>query len=190
MANNPIISPLIGVLLQRFEDTPKKMKSEGRWSSILKGDLLTTYKFYLKKKAIMREGSHITIVAFSKAVDASLQAAKELESLGVSAEVINLRTLRPLDFETIKNSVMKTHHLVTVEQCWPYAGIGAEICAQVTESRAWDYLDAPILRVTGVDIPMPYAQHLEELALPDASCIVATCKKSLNISEKISTNNR
>ncbi|VDO35197.1 unnamed protein product [Heligmosomoides polygyrus] len=111
----------------------------------------------------------------------SLEAAKELEAVGVSAEVINLRTLRPLDFETIQNSVMKTHHLVTVEQGWPFAGIGAEICAQVNESAAWDYLDAPILRVTGVDVPMPYAHHLEDACLPTPAHIVATCKKSLNI---------
>ncbi|VDM53261.1 unnamed protein product [Angiostrongylus costaricensis] len=130
---------------------------------------------------IEREGNHITIVSYSKALDLCLEAAKELESLGVSAEVINLRTLRPLDVETIKNSVMKTHHLVTVENGWPYGGVGAEICAQVTESIAWDYLDAPILRVTGVDIPMPYAQHLEEEALPRVPHIVATCKKSLNL---------
>ncbi|KJH47959.1 Transketolase, pyridine binding domain protein [Dictyocaulus viviparus] len=130
---------------------------------------------------IEREGNHVTVVSFSKGVELALEAAKQLEALGISAEVINLRTLRPLDFETIKNSVMKTHHLVTVEQGWPYAGIGAEICAQVNESVAWDYLDAPILRVTGVDVPMPYAQHLEEEALPKVSHVVATCKKSLNM---------
>ncbi|EPB70872.1 putative pyruvate dehydrogenase E1 component subunit beta [Ancylostoma ceylanicum] len=133
------------------------------------------------KCKIERPGDHITIVSFSKGVELSLEAAKELEALGVSAEVVNLRTLRPLDFETIKNSVMKTHHLVTVEQGWPFAGVGAEICAQVNESPAWDYLDAPILRVTGVDVPMPYAHHLEDAALPNAAHVVAMCKKSLNI---------
>ncbi|XGW28241.1 hypothetical protein V3C99_008217 [Haemonchus contortus] len=133
------------------------------------------------KAKIERPGDHVTIVSFSKGVELSLAAAKELEAIGVSAEVINLRTLRPLDFESIQNSIMKTNHLVTVEQGWPFAGIGAEICAQVNESPAWDYLDAPILRVTGVDVPMPFAHHLEDACLPQASHIVATCKKSLNI---------
>ncbi|KAK5967313.1 Pyruvate dehydrogenase E1 component subunit beta mitochondrial [Trichostrongylus colubriformis] len=133
------------------------------------------------KCKIERPGDHITIVSFSKGVELSLEAAKELEAMGVSAEVVNLRTLRPLDFETIEKSVMKTNHLVTVEQGWPFAGVGSEICAQVNESPAWDYLDAPILRVTGVDVPMPFAHHLEDACLPQASHIVATCKKSLNI---------
>ncbi|VDL74858.1 unnamed protein product [Nippostrongylus brasiliensis] len=133
------------------------------------------------KCKIERPGDHVTIVSFSKGVETSLEAAKQLEAAGVSAEVINLRTLRPLDFETIQNSIMKTHHLVTVEQGWPFAGIGAEICALVNESPAWDYLDAPILRVTGVDVPMPYSKHLEEACLPVAADVVATCKKSLNI---------
>ncbi|KAK6043155.1 Transketolase, pyridine binding domain protein [Cooperia oncophora] len=133
------------------------------------------------KCKIERPGDHITIVSFSKGVELSLAAAKELEALGVSAEVINLRTLRPLDFDSIQTSVMKTNHLVTVEQGWPFAGIGAEICAQVSESAAWDYLDAPVLRVTGVDVPMPFAHHLEAACLPQASHVVAACKKSLNI---------
>ncbi|VDM63327.1 unnamed protein product [Angiostrongylus costaricensis] len=126
-----------------------------------------------------REGNHITIVSFANGVGMSLEAANELDALGISAEVINLRTLRPLDFETIKKSVMKTRHLVTVEEGWPFAGIGAEISAQVSECEAWDYLEAPILRVCGVDVPMPYAQHLEEEVIPNMTHIVATCEKSL-----------
>jgi len=102
--------------------------------------------------------------------------------LGVQAEVINLRTLRPLDFETIRASVKKTHHLVTIETGWPFCGIGAEICAQVVESDAFDYLDAPVFRITGVDIPMPYAQHLESAAVPSVAHVVTTVKKSLNMS--------
>ena len=107
------------------------------------------------KAKIEREGKHITLVAFSKGVELALEAAKELASVGVEAEVINLRTLRPLDFDTIKNSIMKTNHLVTIETGWPFCGIGAEIGAQVMESEAFDHLDAPLLRVTGVDVPMP-----------------------------------
>lgn len=92
-----------------------------------------------------------------------------------------MRTLRPLDFETIRKSVKKTHHLVTVETGWPFAGIGAEISAQVSESDAFDYLDAPVLRVTGVDVPMPYEASLEAAALPTTADVIRTVQKSLNI---------
>uniref|UniRef100_A0A0K0DRS7 Pyruvate dehydrogenase E1 component subunit beta n=1 Tax=Angiostrongylus cantonensis TaxID=6313 RepID=A0A0K0DRS7_ANGCA len=135
--------------------------------------------FFQCKCNFSREGNHITIVSFANGVGMSLEAANELEGLGISAEVINLRSLRPLDFETIKKSVMKTRHLVTVEEGWPFAGIGAEISAQVSECEAWDYLEAPILRVCGVDVPMPYAQHLEEEVIPNMTHIVTTCEKSL-----------
>ncbi|KAE9416242.1 hypothetical protein Angca_002741, partial [Angiostrongylus cantonensis] len=130
------------------------------------------------KCKIEREGNHVTIVTFSRGVEMSLEAASELESLGISTEVINLRTLRPLDFETIKNSVMKTRRLVTVEEGWPFAGIGAEISAQVSECELWDYLEAPIFRICGADVPMPYAQHLEGQVVPNMTHIVTTCEKS------------
>uniref|UniRef100_A0A0K0DHQ9 Pyruvate dehydrogenase E1 component subunit beta n=1 Tax=Angiostrongylus cantonensis TaxID=6313 RepID=A0A0K0DHQ9_ANGCA len=130
------------------------------------------------KSYFFREGNHVTIVSFSRGVEMSLEAASELESLGISTEVINLRTLRPLDFETIKNSVMKTRRLVTVEEGWPFAGIGAEISAQVSECELWDYLEAPIFRICGADVPMPYAQHLEGQVVPNMTHIVTTCEKS------------
>lgn len=133
------------------------------------------------KAKIEREGKHITLVAFSKGVELALESAKQLASVDVEAEVINLRTLRPLDFDTIKKSIMKTNHLVTIETGWPFCGIGAEIGAQVMESEAFDHLDAPLLRVTGVDVPMPYSLHLESAALPTVAHVVATAKKSLNI---------
>uniref|UniRef100_A0A0N4ZUA0 Pyruvate dehydrogenase E1 component subunit beta n=1 Tax=Parastrongyloides trichosuri TaxID=131310 RepID=A0A0N4ZUA0_PARTI len=133
------------------------------------------------KAHIAREGSHVTIVSFSKGVQLSLHAADELAALGISAEVINLRSLRPLDTETIKQSVMKTNHLVTVEQGWPICGMGAEISAQICESEAFDYLDAPIVRVTGVDVPMPYTLTLEQSALPQNNDIIFAVKKVLNI---------
>ena len=135
------------------------------------------------KAKVEREGSDVTIVSFSKGVQNALEAAKELESVGVSTEVINLRTLRPFDFEAIRKSVKKTNHLVTVEAGWPFAGIGAEISARVSESDAFDYLDAPVLRVTGVDVPMPYEATLEAAALPKTADVVRTVKKSLNISD-------
>jgi len=133
------------------------------------------------KAKVELEGSDVTIVGYSMGVRTGLQAAEQLKAMGVHAEVINLRTLRPLDFQTIRNSVVKTHHLVTIESGWPFCGIGAEISAQVAESDAFDYLDAPVLRVTGVDVPMPYAAALEAAALPSVEDLVTTVKKSLNI---------
>ncbi|GAB1597811.1 pyruvate dehydrogenase E1 component subunit beta, mitochondrial-like [Argonauta hians] len=133
------------------------------------------------KAKIERAGNHVTLVSFSKTVGTCLEAAKELENLGVECEVINLRTLRPLDEETIVNSVMKTNHLITVESGWPQCGIGAEICARIIESPAFNYLDSPVLRVTGADVPMPYAKVLEEGALPQPFNIIKSVKKSLNI---------
>ena len=105
-----------------------------------------------------------------------MQAAEELAKQGIEAEVINLRTIRPLDAETIAESVRKTNRIVTVEEGWPFAGIGAEIGMQVVEA-AFDYLDAPPVRVTGLDIPMPYAANLEKLALPSPAQIVDAVKR-------------
>jgi pyruvate dehydrogenase E1 component beta subunit len=133
------------------------------------------------KAKIEIAGKDLTLVSHSKGVQHCIEAAEELKSLGVQVEVINLRTLRPLDFDTIKNSVKKTHHLVTMETGWPLCGIGAEISAHISESDAFDYLDAPVMRVTGVDVPMPYAATLEAAALPSTADVVKTVKKSLNI---------
>jgi len=126
------------------------------------------------KAKIMRQGTDITIVTFSRAVGKSLEAAIELQKIGISAEVINLRSIRPLDRETIINSVKKTSRLVTVEEGWPQHGVGAEILSLVNE-EAFDYLDAPPLRITGADIPMPYAEGLENAAIPQATNIVNIC---------------
>ncbi|XP_059138735.1 pyruvate dehydrogenase E1 component subunit beta, mitochondrial-like [Physella acuta] len=133
------------------------------------------------KAKIEREGKHITLVAHSKPVGLCLEAANELAGKGIECEVINLRTLRPLDEEAIIKSVKKTNHLVTVEGGWPQCGIGAEIVARVMESTAFNYLDAPILRVTGADVPMPYAKSLEESALPQVKNVVNAVRKSLNL---------
>jgi len=125
---------------------------------------------------VEREGSDVTIVAYSIAVGWAMQAAEELAGLGVSAEVVNLRTLRPLDVATIAASVRKTNRLVTVEEGWPYANIGTEVAMQVME-EAFDWLDAPPVRVTGKDVPMPYAANLEKLALPAVSEIIEAARK-------------
>lgn len=129
------------------------------------------------KARIMREGSDVTIVAFSRMVGVALEAAEKLAAEGVSAEVINMRSIRPLDTDAIVKSVMKTNRLVTVEESWPFAGIGSEIAAQMME-YAFDYLDAPMTRVTGADVPMPYAANLEKLALPQVNNIVDAVRKT------------
>ena len=122
---------------------------------------------------VVREGSDVTITAFSIMVGRALEAAELLAEHGISAEVIDLRTIRPLDTDTIVNSVKKTSRLVTCEEGFPFAGVGSEIAMQVME-QAFDWLDAPISRVTGKDVPMPYAANLEKLALPQIEDIVAT----------------
>jgi len=123
------------------------------------------------KAKIEREGEHCTIVTFSRMVQVSLDAAAELEKEGISVEVINLRTLRPLDYETIVNSVKKTNRIVSVEEGWAQCGIGAEISAIMME-RAFDYLDAPVERITGADVPMPYAKNLEDNAMVQVNNII------------------
>lgn len=127
------------------------------------------------KAKIERAGEDVTITAFSIMVGKALEAAERLAAEGISAEVINLRSLRPLDTETIIKSVQKTNRCVSSEEGWPFAGIGSEISSQIMES-AFDYLDAPVARVTGVDVPMPYAANLEKLALPQVDHIVAAAK--------------
>ena len=122
---------------------------------------------------VVREGSDITITAFSIMVGRALEAADRLAEQGISAEVIDLRTIRPLDTDTIVQSVKKTSRLITCEEGFPFAGVGSEIAIQVME-KAFDWLDAPIARVTGKDVPMPYAANLEKLALPQVDDIVAT----------------
>ncbi|XP_045449040.1 pyruvate dehydrogenase E1 component subunit beta, mitochondrial isoform X1 [Melitaea cinxia] len=131
------------------------------------------------KAKIERPGNHITVVCAGRATDTALQAANELAGTGIECEVINLRSLRPLDFDTIAQSIAKTHHLITVEQGWPQSGIGAEICARVMESPAFFELDAPAWRVTGADVPMPYARSLEARALPRAADVLAAARAVL-----------
>jgi pyruvate dehydrogenase E1 component beta subunit len=127
------------------------------------------------KAAVVREGTDVTIVAFSIMVGKALQAAEQLAAEGINAEVIDIRTLRPLDTETIVESVKKTNRCVSVEEGWPVAGVGSEISAIIME-QAFDYLDAPVYRVHGVDVPLPYAANLERLALPQAPQIVEAVK--------------
>ena len=127
------------------------------------------------KAKIEREGAHVTITAFSRMVGVALEAAEMLAGDGIEAEVINLRTIRPLDVETIVASVAKTNRIVSVEEGWPGCGIGSEIAAVMME-RAFDLLDAPLARVAGADVPMPYAANLEALALPHAADIARAAR--------------
>jgi pyruvate dehydrogenase E1 component beta subunit len=131
------------------------------------------------KAKVERPGTDVTIVAFSICVGYAMQAAEALAAHGISAEVVNLRSIRPLDIETIAASVRKTNHLVTVEEGWPYAGIGSEIAAVVME-HCFDWLDAPMVRVHGADVPMPYAANLEKLALPSVQQVVDAVRRVTN----------
>jgi len=126
-----------------------------------------------------REGKDVTIVTFSRCVGMALEAAKNLEKEGISVEVINLRTLRPMDRDAIIASVKKTNRVVSVEEGWAQCGIGAEIAGLLMESEAFDYLDAPMERITGADVPMPYALPLEKLALPQIQDIEAAVRRAM-----------
>ena len=124
---------------------------------------------------VVREGSDVTITAFSVMVGHALKAAEELSKLGIDAEILDLRTLRPLDTETIVGSVKKTNRIVSIEEGWPVAGMGSEIAAIMMEN-AFDWLDAPLKRVCAADVPLPYAANLEEMALPQIGDIVRAAK--------------
>jgi pyruvate dehydrogenase E1 component beta subunit len=129
------------------------------------------------KAKIEREGKDITIATFSKMVGYALKAADELAKEGISVEVINLRSIRPLDRATINASVRKTSRLLTLEEGWPQHGVGAEICASVVEESFY-YLDAPVERICGADVPMPYAANLERLAVPQIEDVVRAVRRA------------
>src|SRR5665213_2652726 len=136
---------------------------------------LDDYVIPIGKARIVRTGSHVTIVSWSNGMSYALKAAEELAKEDIEAEVIDLRTLRPMDTDTIVASVKKTGRAVTVEEGWQQNGVGAEIAARIME-HAFDYLDAPVARVSGKDVPMPYAANLEKLALPSVAEVVAAAK--------------
>lgn len=132
------------------------------------------------KAHVLREGSDVTMVGFSRMLDFAEKAADQLKEDGISVELIDLRTIRPLDFETIRKSVAKTNRIVIIEESWPFAGICSEIMAQVNE-YCFDDLDAQPIRVTGKDVPMPYAANLEAMAIPTVDDIKDAVRKVLNI---------
>lgn len=128
---------------------------------------------------VLKEGSDITLIAFSRMLNLAEDAAKELQDLGISCEIIDLLSLRPLDFQTIKKSVEKTGRVLIIEESWPFAGIAAEIITQINEF-CFDFLDHEPVRITGKDVPMPYAKNLEALALPSVKEIVVAVKSIFN----------
>jgi pyruvate dehydrogenase E1 component beta subunit len=136
---------------------------------------LGDYVIPIGKARVARQGSDVTIISWSMGMSYALKAAEELAKEGIEAEVVDLRTLRPMDTETIVASVKKTGRAVTVEEGWQQNGVGAEVAARIME-HAFDYLDAPVLRVSGKDVPMPYAASLEKLALPSAAEVVQAAK--------------
>jgi pyruvate dehydrogenase E1 component beta subunit len=136
---------------------------------------LDDYVIPIGKARIVRSGGHVTIISWSNGMSYALKAADELAKEGIEAEVIDLRTLRPMDTDTLIASVKKTGRAVTVEEGWQQNGVGAEIAARLME-HAFDYLDAPVMRVSGKDVPMPYAANLEKLALPSAAEVVEAAK--------------
>jgi pyruvate dehydrogenase E1 component beta subunit len=136
---------------------------------------LDDYVLPIGKARVARKGKHVTLVAWSNGMTYALKAADELAKENIEAEVIDLRTLRPLDTDTVITSVKKTGRIVTVEEGWQQSGVGAEISARVVE-RAFDWLDAPPMRVSGKDVPMPYAANLEKLALPNIAEVIAAVK--------------
>jgi pyruvate dehydrogenase E1 component beta subunit len=137
--------------------------------------VLEDFVLPIGKARVVREGAHVTLIAHSISVGLIIEAADALTKEGIEAEVVDLRTLRPLDTETVIASVKKTNRIVTVEQGWPVCSIGSEIAAVVVD-QAFDWLDAPPMRVAGKDVPMPYAARLEKLALPSVEEVVAAAK--------------
>ena len=136
---------------------------------------LDDYTLPIGKAAVKREGTDVTLVGYSRMVGFALEAADKLAEIGISAEVVDLRSIRPLDIDTVVESVKKTNRMVTCEEGWKHMGVGAELAAGVTE-LAFDYLDAPPMRVTQKDVPLPYAGNLEAMSLPNADDIVAAAK--------------
>ncbi|WP_027579103.1 pyruvate dehydrogenase complex E1 component subunit beta [Bradyrhizobium sp. Ai1a-2] len=156
---NPVIFLENEVLYGHFGEVPK----------------LDDYIVPIGKARVARKGQHVTIISWSNGMTYSLKAADELAKEGIEAEVIDLRTLRPMDTETIVASIQKTGRAVTVEEGWQQSGVGAEVAARIME-HAFDYLDAPVARVSGKDVPMPYAANLEKMALPSVAEVVEAAK--------------
>jgi len=169
-----------GLLKAAIRDDDPVIFMEGELLYNLKGEVPEDDDFVipLGVAALKREGSDVSIVTHGKMIHVALQAAAKLEKEGVEADVLDLRTIRPLDMDAILATVAKTNRVVYVEEGWPYAGTGAQIVSMIQE-EAFDHLDAPVLRVTQADTPMPYAKNLEAMAKPSADHVVEACNKVL-----------
>jgi pyruvate dehydrogenase E1 component beta subunit len=169
-----------GLLKASIRDNDPVAFMEGELLYNLKGEVPDDDDFVipLGVAALRREGSDVSIVTHGKMIHVALQAADKLQKDGIEADVIDLRTIRPLDMDAILASVAKTNRVVYVEEGWPYAGTGAQIVSMIQE-EAFDHLDAPVLRVTQADVPMPYAKNLELLAKPSAARVIEAVKKVL-----------
>jgi len=162
----------------RDDDPVLVMESETLYS--VKGEVpddLDTIPLGVARR--VREGTDCTIVAYSRMTHVALEAAAALEKDGISVDIVDLRSLRPLDEDSLVDSVRRTHHCVVVHEGWPYGGVGAEISDRV-QRLAFDDLDGPVLRVTSLDVPMPYNAKLEELVIPHSDRVVAAVKRALN----------
>jgi pyruvate dehydrogenase E1 component beta subunit len=169
-----------GLLKASIEDDDPVVFIEHSLLYGVRGDVPDSdFREPLGRAAVMREGGDVTIAAYSRMLQASLRAAAQLEEEGLAAEVIDLRTLRPLDMETVYDSVRKTHHLVVAEEDWRTVGLGAEIAAAAAET-CFDDLDAPVRRVAMPDVPMPYAKNLEMALVPGEEEIVAAVHSVLD----------
>jgi pyruvate dehydrogenase E1 component beta subunit len=168
-----------GLLKSAIRDGNPVVFIEGEMLYNVKGEVPEVeYTIPLGNADVKRQGDDVTVVAHSKMVAVALKAAEELAKEGISAEVVDPRTVRPFDVATVAASVRKTNRCVIVEEGWPFAGIGAQFADDV-QREAFDYLDAPILRVTGADVPMPYNKRLEKLARPDPAGVAAACRQAL-----------
>lgn len=137
------------------------------------------YTVPIGKSSVKRTGKDLTLITYSKMLGTSLKAAEELSRDGIEVEIVDLRTLRPIDMEPVINSFMKTNRAVIVEEGWKSFGVGAEVAAQIYE-KAFDYVDAPILRVAQKEVPLPYNQYLEQLALPQVEDVIRAVKETIN----------
>jgi len=166
-----------GLLKSAIRDNNPVIVLEGEMLYNIKGDVPDgEHVVPIGRADIKREGSDVTLVCHSKTLSVALKAAEQLAEQDVSAEVLDLRSLRPIDEDAILESVAKTNRAVVVEEGWQQSGIGAEVAARIME-QAFDYLDAPVVRVSGKDVPMPYAANLEKLALPNVDQVVRAAKE-------------
>ena len=171
----------LGLLRSAFEDNNPIIYAEHALLYGLSGEVPDEwYTIPFGQADVKREGTDVTIVAYGRMVHVALKAAQELEDSGIDAEVIDLRTLRPFDIDTLVESVAKTSRCLVVEEAWRTGGFGAEIASSIQE-RSFDHLDAPVARVGGEDVPMPYARNLERNAIPDEQKIIRVLKEVVGL---------